>query len=178
MLNLKDLVGRSLRMGIKGIVIMLGGLVIAFVLIFFVFIKEQPEQQISKQEQTQQISDQPLIEQIKWGEITVKNNGNTITYRDVKLWPNHSREWNWKETGTRHNPDIQIADIQELIDKVDVVILTRGIDLVLQVPQETIDYAKQQGKEVHVGQTEDMVKLYNKLVEQGKKVGGVFHSTC
>lgn len=160
------------------LLLLMFGFIIACILIFFTFFREQSAQHIAKQEQTQQILYQPFIEHIQWGEITVKNNGNTITYRDVKLWPNQSREWNWKETGTRHNPGIQIADIQELIDKVDVVILTRGIDLVLQVPQETIDYAKQQGKEVHVGQTEDMVKLYNELVEQGKKVGGVFHSTC
>ncbi len=164
-------------MGMKGIAIMLG-LIVASALIFFIFVRERPVQHIAKQEQPQQISYQPIIEHIKWGEIIVKNNDDSITYRDVKLWPNHSREWNWKETGTRHNPGIQIADIQEFIDKVDVVILTRGIDLVLQVPQETIDYAKQQDKEVHVGQTEKMVELYNELVTQGKKVGGVFHSTC
>lgn len=164
-------------MGIKHIVIIFG--IIVASIITFVFVRKQPTvQPTAKQEQTQQVAYQPIIEHIKWGEITVKNNDDRIIYRDVKLWPNHSREWDWKETGTRHNPGIQIADIEEFIDKVDIVILTRGIDLVLQVPQETIDYAKQQGKEVHVGQTEDMVKLYNELVEQGKKVGGVFHSTC
>lgn len=119
------------------------------------------------------------IEHIKWGEITVDDNGKRIVYQgDAKLWPHGSKKWDWGKTGTHHNPGIQIADIQELMDKTDIIILTRGMDLVLQVPQETIDYAKKLGKQVYVGQTEQMVSTYNELVKAGKKVAGVFHSTC
>lgn len=52
------------------------------------------------------------------------------------------------------------------------------MDLVLQVKPETIDYLKSIGKEYHMGETKEMVALYNKLVKEGKRVGGVFHSTC
>lgn len=83
-----------------------------------------------------------------------------------------------EKTGTQHVPGIQPADLYEFIDQVDEVILTRGVEHVLQVPQETIDYVKSKGKECHTGQTADMVELFNTLVDQGKKVGGVFHSTC
>ncbi len=124
------------------------------------------------------VSQSPRIVSIKWGEIQVSDNNKICTYRDAKLSPEKSRAWDWNKTGTRHVPGIQIADIQEFIDEVDVVVLTRGMDLVLQVPQETIDYVKSKGKECHVGQTEDMVRKYNELVKKGKKVGGVFHSTC
>lgn len=120
----------------------------------------------------------PMIQHIERGKITVLNNNKEMAYKDAKLWPGVSKEWDWSITNTRHNPGIQIADIREFLDAVDVVILTRGMDLVLLVPASTIEYAEKLGKKVYVGQTKKMVKLYNKLVKQGKRVGGVFHSTC
>ncbi len=120
----------------------------------------------------------PLIKTLSWGEIVVEQNNEEFRYRDCKIWPEVSKEWNWKETGTQHSPGIQIADLKEFIDKVDIVILSRGTLLVLKVPQETIDYVKKAGKECIVGQTAAMVDKYNELAKQGKKVGGLFHSTC
>lgn len=120
----------------------------------------------------------PIIKHLEWGKMIISQDGRDYQYNDCKLWPEKSKEWNWKETGTHHVPGIQIADLQEFIDKVDVVILSQGMDLILQVPQQTIDYVKNKGKECHVGQTKDMADLYNKLVKEGKKVGGLFHSTC
>ena len=120
----------------------------------------------------------PTIEHIEWGKITVLNHNKKMIYKDAKLWPGVSKEWDWGITNTRHNPGIQIADIREFLDAVDIVILTRGMDLVLQVPASTIEYAEKLGKKVYVGETKKMVTKYNKLVKQGKRVGGVFHSTC
>ncbi len=100
--------------------------------------------------------------------------------KDAVLNPSGSQAWDWSITSMHHKPGVQIIDVQRFIDlaAVDIVILTRGMDNVLQVPQHTIDWVKQQGKECHVGQTEEMVKKYNALVAQGRKVGGLFHSTC
>ncbi len=117
-----------------------------------------------------------------WGTLTVYVNGAPTEFKDVKIWVGHKdaqvKTWDWGLTNTRHVPGIQIADLQEFIDQVDEVILTRGVESVLQVPQETIDYVQSQGKICHVGTTPEMVELYNQLVDAGKKVGGVFHSTC
>jgi hypothetical protein len=120
----------------------------------------------------------PTITSISWGKIVVCGQGKELVYKDAKLWPSTSKVWNWKETSTEHVPGIQKADISEFINEVDIVILTRGMDLVLQVPQETISYVKALKKQCFVGQTKEMVKLYNDLIKQGKRVGGVFHSTC
>lgn len=120
----------------------------------------------------------PEITHISWGKIVVREGGKNTEYKDAKVWTAKACTWDWKKTGTLHVPGVQIADIEEFINEVDEVILTRGMDLVLQVPQETIDFVRSMGKKCHVGQTEDMVKLYNELVKQGKKIGGVFHSTC
>ena len=126
-----------------------------------------------------QISAVPHIDSIKWGAIQVSDDNKEIqVYHNVKIWPTKSCKWNWKETGTQHVPGIQIADVREFIDMVDIVILTRGMSLALQVPQATIDYVKKQGKQCYVGQTEEMIILYNQLSAAGKKVGGLFHSTC
>jgi len=120
----------------------------------------------------------PIIKSIEWGKIIVMHNGNEYQYRDAKLWPEKSKTWNWAETNTHHVPGIQVADLEEFIDDVDVVILTRGMDLELQVAPETIDYLEKINKKYHIGETKEMVQRYNQLVKEGKKVGGVFHSTC
>lgn len=120
----------------------------------------------------------PVITKAVWGQINTQHHGQESSVRDLKIWPTGTKEWNWNETGTRHNPGIQQADLQELLDHVDIIILTRGVQSVLQVPQETIDYAIAQGKTVLVGETPVMIDVYNSLVQQGKRVGGLFHSTC
>jgi hypothetical protein len=37
-------------------------------------------------------------------------------FKDAKVFPGGAREWDWRETGTRHVPGIQPADVQELIE--------------------------------------------------------------
>jgi len=43
--------------------------------------------------------------------------GANQPYKDAKLFPGGSCEWNWRETATEHVPGIQIADVQELLDR-------------------------------------------------------------
>jgi hypothetical protein len=117
-----------------------------------------------------------------WGRLIVYVNNKPMNFKDVQIWVGHkdahAQAWDWNATQTRHVPGIQKEDLKPFIDQVDEVILTRGVESVLQVPQETIDYVKALGKICHVGETPEMIELYNKLVLDGKKVGGVFHSTC
>ena len=117
----------------------------------------------------------PRITSLSWGQMKI-DDGNT--YRDAKLFPGGSREWNWRETGTHHSPGIQPADVQELLDHgATVVILTRGMSHQLQIKADTLKILKKLGVEYHVLQTEEGVRLYNDLQEQSP-VGGLFHSTC
>ena len=98
--------------------------------------------------------------------------------KDVKLYPGGGREWDWSETGTRHVPGIQPADVQELLAHgATAVVLSRGMDLQLQVDAATMAYLGEQGIEVHVLETREAVKLYNELADR-IPVGGLFHSTC
>jgi hypothetical protein len=104
--------------------------------------------------------------------------GEPEPYKDAKLFPGGSCEWNWRVTGTRHRPGIQIADVQELLDHgANVVVLSRGMAECLDVPRDTLDFLKQRQIAVHVLPTKEAAQLYNKLA-QTEPVGGLFHTTC
>lgn len=117
----------------------------------------------------------PRITHFSWGSITVEGGK---AFKDAKLYPGGSREWNWKETGTEHETGIQTADVQELLDHgSEVVILSKGINGRLRVRPETVEMLKDRSIEFHILQTEQAVRLYNELRES-QPVGGLFHSTC
>ena len=100
------------------------------------------------------------------------------TGKDFKLYPGGGRGWDWRETGTRHVPGIQPSDVLELLEKGSVVVvLSRGMDLVLQTCPETLELLRERGVPVHVEETRAAVALYNQLGES-QPVGGLFHSTC
>ena len=118
----------------------------------------------------------PRIKHLSWGRIEVE--GKDKPYRDAKLFPGGSREWDWRDTGTQHIPGIQPADIEELLKHgATEVILSKGIYEQLQVCPETLQLLNQRGIITHILQTEEAVRLYNELREK-KSVGGLFHSTC
>jgi hypothetical protein len=99
--------------------------------------------------------------------------------KDFKLWPGGGREWDWSETGTRHVPGIQPADIEELIcHGVRILVLSRGMLLRLQTCAETLELLQRRGIEVRVAETREATAIYNELAESGAAVGGLFHSTC
>ena len=98
---------------------------------------------------------------------------------DTKLWPGGGRTWDWRETGTHHVPGIQVADVAELLENgARVVVLSRGMELVLQTCPETLEHLSALGIRFEVAETSEAVRIYNRLVERGEAVGGLFHSTC
>jgi hypothetical protein len=118
----------------------------------------------------------PRITNVSWGQLEV--DGEAGPYKDAKVFPGGSREWNWRETKTSHRPGIQIADVRELLDRGSkVVVLSRGMAECLNVACETLDFLKKQQIPVHVLPTQHAVALYNKLAET-EPVGGLFHTTC
>ena len=117
----------------------------------------------------------PRITGFSWGRLNVDGDRS---FRDAKLFPGGAREWNWRETGTAHDPGIQPADIEELLEHgADVVVLSKGVMERLQICPETLEMLKNRGVAAHVLQTEEAVRLYNEL-QRKQRVGGLFHSTC
>ena len=117
----------------------------------------------------------PRVTHISWGRMAVEGLG---TGKDFKLYPGGGREWDWSETGTRHVPGIQPADVEELLEHGSkVIVLTRGMQLALQTCPETLEVLRDRGIPVHVEETRAAVERYNRLAER-EAVGGLFHSTC
>lgn len=117
----------------------------------------------------------PKIKSIKWGQVTTEDGK---VYKDAKLYPGGSREWDWNETGTQHNPGIQPADIEELIEHdAEVVVLSKGYYKRLQVMDETLEMLDQKGISYFNLPTEEAVKKYNDLCDE-QEVGALIHSTC
>lgn len=120
-----------------------------------------------------------LITDLSWGKMEVSIGGEKHIFKDCKIWPDGARAWNWKETGTEHSPGIQPADIKELVDyELDVVVLARGVFGKLGVCAETETLLRERSIPYHVENTKQGVALFNDLAKQGKRVGGLFHSTC
>ena len=117
----------------------------------------------------------PLITHFAWGGLEIEGGKR---FKDAKLFPGGSREWDWSETGTEHVPGIQPADVEELLAHgAKVVVLSKGIYERLQICSETLKMLKQREIDFYALQTEQAVDLYNKLRESAA-VGGLFHSTC
>ena len=117
----------------------------------------------------------PRIARLSWGRLEVEGEG---TFKDAKLFPGGAREWDWRETGTRHLPGIQPADVAELLERgATAVVLSKGILERLQVCPETLALLEDRGVSAHVLQSEQAVRRYNELRES-ERVAGLFHSTC
>ena len=117
----------------------------------------------------------PLIADFRWGRI---EDSSGRVFKDARLSPAGAGPWDWNKTGTRHVPGIQIADVEDLlVTAPDLVILSRGVDLVLQVPQATIDFMTAAGPRVVVLQSEQAVAEYNRLA-RSERVVALIHSTC
>ena len=118
----------------------------------------------------------PHIDSISWGKMMVAGVGPG---KDFKLWPGGGREWNWRETNTHHMPGIQPADVEELIKYgAEEIILSRGMLLALNTCPETVELLQSNNIKFEILETKKGVDLYNRLANQGIKVGGLFHSTC
>ena len=118
----------------------------------------------------------PKISHLSWGEVRVE--GEEETFKDAKLYPGGARAWDWNETGTGHEPGIQVADAEELLEHgARTVILSRGVNERLRVPSETVSALEERGVTVHVLQTEAAVERYNELAGE-EPVGALIHSTC
>ena len=130
---------------------------------------------LSVEDMRQAKPDSPRISLLSWGRIEVEG---YPPFKDAKIFPGGAREWDWRETGTRHVPGIQPADVQELIERgARTVVLSKGVWERLQVCPETLEALSKNDIQVEVLQTEAAVERFNELREN-LAVGGLFHSTC
>ena len=118
--------------------------------------------------------DSPRVTDLAWGRLEVEGS----TFKGAKLFPGGARAWDWNETGTNHEPGIQPADVEELLERgATTVVLSKGFHERLGVTPETLRMLEERGVAAHVRQTEEAIRLYNELRET-EKVGALIHSTC
>lgn len=117
----------------------------------------------------------PRITAFSWGKLEIEDGR---TFKDAVLYPGGAREWDWRETGTQHQPGIQPADVRELIDRgATVVVLASGMNERLQVCPETLELLESSGVPFHTLQTERAIERYNEL-SRTERVAALIHSTC
>ena len=116
----------------------------------------------------------PRVTHLSWGRLEVEGG----SFKDAKLFPGGARAWDWNETGTRHEPGIQPADVEELLERgATAVVLSKGFHERLGISPETLRMLEERGVAVHVLETGEAVPLYNELTET-EMVGALIHSTC
>lgn len=125
---------------------------------------------------TEQKARSPKITRLSWGHIEVEGEGGP--FKDAKLFPGGAREWDWNETGTRHEPGVQPVDVEELVKHGAIaVVLGTGFYERLQVRRETLQELEKRNVSVYVEPSEGAVRLYNELSES-ERIGALIHSTC
>ena len=90
----------------------------------------------------------PRISHLSWGRLEIE--GQHGAFKDAKIFPGGTREWDWNETGTRHEPGIQPADVEELLEHgATVVVLGKDFHERLQVRRETLEGLRERNVPVH-----------------------------
>lgn len=114
----------------------------------------------------------PKITGLSWGRIEVAGYG---IFKDARLYPGGAQEWNWRETGTRHSPGVQPADVIPLLERgARAVVIGTGFYERLEVQPDTLRLLQERGVEVYVRQTEEAARLFSEL----EVAGALIHSTC
>jgi len=109
---------------------------------------------------------------------TARRSNACPQYTNAKLFPGGARAWDWRETGTSHDPGIQPADVEELLERgATAVVLSKGFHERLGVTRDALRVLEARGVSAHVRQTEEAIRLYNELRET-ERVGALIHSTC
>jgi hypothetical protein len=116
----------------------------------------------------------PRITHLSWGRLETEGGA----FKDARLYPGGAEEWDWNETGTSHDPGIQPADVERLLERgATVLVLSKGFHERLGIAPETRSMLEESGVPAHIAQTEEAARLYDDL-RQTEKVGALIHSTC
>ena len=115
-------------------------------------------------------SNATAITHYSFGKITVDGKNYV---RDIAILPDKSVQ-NW-DVKTHHR--VQSVDIKNIVDDTTkTFIIGTGADEGCAVLDETVDYIKSKGIELHILNTYKAVRLFNKLPKKG--LSACFHINC
>lgn len=112
------------------------------------------------------------IEEYRFGYIKIDGK----EYRkDVIITSNKVLHPWWRKEGHKLFPE----DLQDILEEdFEIIVIGTGAYGMMKVPPETENFLKGKGKIVVKETTGQAVNIFNKFVEEGKKVVGAFHLTC
>lgn len=116
----------------------------------------------------------PTIERLEWGRVHT----TAGAFRDARLWPGGATGWDWRDTGTRHDPGVRAADLAEMLDDVAVVVIGCGQQRRLGVTDEARTAVADAGADLEVLESSVAVERHNELVADDVRVATIVHSTC
>ena len=123
------------------------------------------------------MSNLPKIDKMKWGKIIVGNK----EYHDILVYGDTLEEREYERLkelfGTGHK--IGNWEVEKLFsDDPGIIIIGIGWAGCLKVPPIIEKEAKHRGITMKLLKSPRAVKEFNKLMDEGKKVNALIHSTC
>jgi len=119
----------------------------------------------------------PTINSTTFGSITI----NHQKYNQVLILGETIEEREYarlkEKFGTSHR--IGLWKIEKLLsDKPEIIVVGTGQDGKFEVDEEFLVACKNVGVEVMVDKTPVALEIFNRLVGEGERVNGLFHTTC
>ncbi len=112
------------------------------------------------------------VDRYSFGLIAV--NGK-IYDKDIIVFPDRVKSNWWRKQG--HT--LLIEDLSDVIEyKPEILVIGKGAYGFMKIPEETQSFLKNNDIELIERVTDEAYKIFNKYIEQGKKVVGAFHLTC
>lgn len=119
----------------------------------------------------------PHIDSTRYGDITI----DRARYRQVLIVGGRVMERDYDRLTSTYGTSHRIGpwEVAEL-DKgsPEVVVVGKGQSGMLRVEKTFVDHFREKGVEVIAVETPEAVRLFNEKMAEGKRVNGLFHTTC
>jgi hypothetical protein len=113
-----------------------------------------------------------MIEHYSFGSMKIDGK---LYKQDLIIFPDRVKS-NWRR---KEAHSLAIEDLNEIIDyRPEILIIGRGASNCMKILPAIKDVLKRQGIELLEKDTDSACKLFNDLIEKGKKIAGAFHLTC
>lgn len=113
---------------------------------------------------------------IEWGTVTV--DGKEYDY-DVVVTPKGQLKPRTSERDKFGSHSLSKDELEKLHkDGAEIVVIGTGTSDLASLSTEAEDFAKQKKLRLMALSSHEAIKAYNKLADEGKRVGAIIHITC
>ena len=112
-----------------------------------------------------------MIEDYEFGRYRI--DGKEYMY-DITIVDGEIGTWDSRDTHS-----LKAEDVKKLVEaEPEIIVIGKGASGALDVPEDIIDYIKDNGIEAIIEDTGKACREYNRLVKEGRKVAAIMHGTC